>query len=66
LDKLEPQEVVRQLSELGTRIHGGIIQTSNTILSEGSTVIPEFDLDWKIAKKYDVDASVVHSLAFYT
>jgi len=82
LDKLEPQEVVRQLKELELQESViGIIQQTltikslnelKTILPKGSTVISDFDLIWKIAKEYDFDdwlvfdASVVRGLAYYT
>lgn len=82
LDKLTPEEVTKQLSDLG--INDSVItviqQTLSTksladlknVLPENSPVLKEFDVVWSIARDYDFedwlvfDASVVRGLAYYT
>uniref|UniRef100_A0A6B2L4E8 histidine--tRNA ligase n=1 Tax=Arcella intermedia TaxID=1963864 RepID=A0A6B2L4E8_9EUKA len=81
LDKLAPEEVEKQLTELG--LDASVINTIQSTLSiktlEGlneiipnSTVLQEFKTLWKIAKDYDFedwltfDASIVRGLAYYT
>jgi len=82
LDKLPAEEVHKQLGELGlsesviTVIQNILtiktVEDLKVILPEGSSVISELNLLWKMAKDYGFDdwlifdASVVRGLAYYT